>query len=200
MVRWSSLGKGDGTFTARRPCRLWAHALIDHGGRLQWRRDLGLGGANNGRYSGNSLGNGDGTFTPSASLVVNTGIPFAITTGDFNGDGHLDLAVALLVSNQVAIFLGNGDGTFTRAPLSPSTGQSPIVIAVSDLNRDGKLDLVTGNEESANMTILLGNGDGTFTSTASPVSIPGVTGGRGHQPCGGRLRSGWNSGFGGSGS
>ena len=39
------------------------------------------------------LGNGDGTFQPQVTYAVGSE-PDAIVAGDFNGDGHLDLAVA----------------------------------------------------------------------------------------------------------
>jgi hypothetical protein len=39
--------------------------------------------------------------------------PFAVTVGDFNGDGNLDLATATLDANSVSVLLGQGDGTFT---------------------------------------------------------------------------------------
>jgi hypothetical protein len=86
-----------------------------------------------------------------------------VATGDFNGDGIPDLAVANN-NDTLTILLGNGDGTFTPAAISPLTGSAPVSIAVGDFNQDGKLDLAIVNEYSNSVTILLGNGDGTFTS------------------------------------
>jgi hypothetical protein len=94
--------------------------------------------------------------------------PYAIATGDFNGDGIPDLAVTNYVSNTVTILLGKGDGTFTASAVSPSTGSEPGSIAVADFNGDGKPDLAVGNLNSNTVSILLGNGDGTFTPAASP--------------------------------
>ncbi len=95
---------------------------------------------------------------------------FAVTLGDFNGDGKIDIAVS--GNNIVAILLGNGDGTFTQAPGSPiAVGSSPCFMAVGDFNGDGKLDLAVANYTRNNVTILLGNGDGTFTEApGSPVA------------------------------
>ena len=39
------------------------------------------------------LGNGDGTFQNPVTYAVGTD-PVALVTGDFNGDGHTDIAVA----------------------------------------------------------------------------------------------------------
>jgi len=87
--------------------------------------------------------------------------PTGVATGDFNGDGRLDLAVANLRSNNVSVLLGNGDGTF-QAAVNYGAGSRPISVAVGDFNGDGKLDLAVSNNGSDNVSILLGNGDGTF--------------------------------------
>ena len=50
--------------------------------------------------------------------------PASIVTGDFNGDGRLDLAAANLGSNDVSVLLGNGDGTFQKA-MSFKVGSAP---------------------------------------------------------------------------
>jgi hypothetical protein len=100
--------------------------------------------------------------------------PWSIASGDFNGDGIPDLAVANSNGNSVTILLGKGDGTFTQAASVP-TGIDPVSIAVADFNGDGKLDLAVANLNSDSVTILLGNGDGTFTAAASPPT--------GYDPC-----------------
>jgi hypothetical protein len=107
------------------------------------------------------LGNGRATFTESAaipSLVLVT--PVSLTTGDFDHDGKLDLAISESGSNDLIILHGNGDGTFV-----PVNGQ-PIVagssnVAMADLNSDGNLDLVFSGGANS-IEICLGNGDGTF--------------------------------------
>ena len=45
-------------------------------------------------------------------------------TGDFNGDGRTDLAVANYGSNDVSILLGNGDGTF-QPQVTYAVGSDP---------------------------------------------------------------------------
>jgi trimeric autotransporter adhesin len=115
------------------------------------------------------LGNGDGTFNLAAASPATGNTPTAIATGDFNGDGNLDLAITNGGSNTVTILLGNGDGTFTAAA-SPATGNSPSSLVVGDFNGDGKADLAVTNETDNTVTILLGNGDGTFQAAASPAT------------------------------
>jgi hypothetical protein len=84
-----------------------------------------------------------------------------LAAGDFNGDGHADLAVVNQASNTVSILLGNGDGTF-RPKTDFPTGTTPVAIALADFNGDGKLDLAVANSGSRSLSLLLGNGDGTF--------------------------------------
>jgi hypothetical protein len=119
------------------------------------------------------LNKGNGTFGTASVIegVTGTG-PEYILTGDFNGDGKLDLALPDYTNNAVEILLGNGDGTF-QAPISVIGGgaiSGPGGLAVADFNHDGKLDLaVTSNNYyggGGGVAILLGNGDGTFTFSA----------------------------------
>ena len=102
--------------------------------------------------------------------------PYAVfvATGDFNGDGFTDLAVAtgtnpgVLVGTTISILLGKGDGTFQAAPFpSPIVGNQPFAIAVGDFNHDGKTDLAVVNMSTNNVSVLLGNGDGSFQTAAS---------------------------------
>jgi len=91
--------------------------------------------------------------------------PRAVVSGDFNGDGKLDLAVANYADNTVEIFLSNGDGTFNNG-LVTATGRGPDAMVVGDLNGDSKLDLAVANQTDSTILIFAGNGDGTL----APIS------------------------------
>jgi uncharacterized repeat protein (TIGR01451 family) len=109
-------------------------------------------------------------FAAPKSYPVGTA-PAFILTGDFNGDGKMDIAVGNAGSNDVSILLGNGDGTF-KAAVSFAAGLSPQQMAGGDFNGDGKLDLVVSNSGDGaavlgSITLLLGKGDGTFQAPAT---------------------------------
>jgi hypothetical protein len=118
------------------------------------------------------LGAGDGTFGPKNDFpaVVNAN---SITTGDFNRDGKLDLAVSNSSSSggdfqTVSIFLGNGDGTFQPKndfPIDPNG----IVVIAGDFNNDGNPDLAVAC--TSVVDVLLGNGDGTFRPKTTTTLI-----------------------------
>lgn len=120
-----------------------------------------------------NIGLGDGTFSiPLCSALAATtqGVGNLIS-GDFNGDGNLDLAFPNFEGpNTVSIYLGNGDGTL-QSPIDSTAGPFPYWIETGDFNKDGNLDLAVlyggspdygGLPADDEFWILLGNGDGTF--------------------------------------
>ncbi len=92
------------------------------------------------------LGNGDGTFQPHVDYGTGN-VPVWVTTGDFNGDGKLDLAIpdfAVDTGKVVSILLRKGDGTFVTH-VDYATGFGSGSVAAGDFNRDGGLDLAVTN-------------------------------------------------------
>ena len=87
--------------------------------------------------------------------------PQAVTVGDFNGDGRLDLATANTFFSDVSVLLGQGDGTFAAGQRFAADA-FPQAVTVGDFNGDGRLDLATANAGSDDVSVLLGQGDGTF--------------------------------------
>jgi hypothetical protein len=102
------------------------------------------------------------------------GVPTSVVTGDFNGDGKIDMVVADGYDNNLWLYPGNGDGSFGTPSIIPLTqGLTPVAIAAADLRGNGKLDLIVADFDSWTISVFLGNGDGTFSyehsySTAVP--------------------------------
>lgn len=108
------------------------------------------------------LGKGDGTFHEFAEY--NLGYePTSAAVADFNGDGHLDVAVTNEGVNgkgSVMVFFGNGNGTF-KPPTIYNLAAYPDSVAAGDLNGDGLPDLAVAEDE-AGVAILLNEGKGKF--------------------------------------
>jgi hypothetical protein len=105
------------------------------------------------------------SFRATSSFPVGDG-PEAVAVGDFNADGHPDLAVANSNTDNVSILLGTVSGSFTAgAPLT--AGDDPTDVITADFNRDGKLDLAVANFITDNVSIFLGNGNGTFSAATN---------------------------------
>jgi sugar lactone lactonase YvrE len=121
------------------------------------------------------LGNGDGTFTLGTGVTPSGGLPNALATADFNGDGKLDLAVALVAGENVSltVFPGKGDGTFGAAlGTSIAVEDSANRLNVGDFNGDGVADLFAGAQVSGpTVNILLGGGNGTFSQMPTGSAV-----------------------------
>lgn len=105
---------------------------------------------------------------PSGGGVINlpAGVPQSIATGDFNRDGHRDLAWNDFAFN-VQIAPGNGNGTF-RPHYSVRTGTSVNGIAVGDINNDSSDDFATVVHQSPGTVYShVNNGSGVFFQAGS---------------------------------
>ena len=175
----SYIGAGNGTFSPltayHGPGTPLAVASGDFNG--DGKPDVAIGfWAHNGNAGnvGILLGNGDGTFGNPHG--VRTAIRVAaLVTGDFNGDGKLDVAAttgALFHSEgDIELLLGNGDGSLQAPIVITSAPYDAVGLAAVDLNHDGNLDLVAHGGNASNtgqmLTVLLGNGDGSFQAPAT---------------------------------
>ena len=114
--------------------------------------------------------------------------------GNFNEDGHADIAVLCPFfyspehtyieeggTAAVGILLGNGDGTFKSPTYFPvgDSSYDPIWIAAGDFNEDGNLDVAVACWDE--VSILLGDGSGGFGKDR-PIKLPpeSVKGGKSH--------------------
>jgi uncharacterized protein (TIGR03437 family) len=122
------------------------------------------------------LGTASGFGTP-ANIPSGVVYPTAIVSGDFSGDGNIDLAVVGQTNGTapgtLAILTGDGHGNF-QAPVTIPAGVTPTALSAVDLNGDGKLDLVfsdsgpNGSGPGGGIYVALNTGTGVFQA---PVQV-----------------------------
>ena len=88
--------------------------------------------------------------------------PNGLDVADFDGDGHLDIAVANTEASSVSFLKGLPNGSFQRLWQDVAVRSRPLAVAAGDLDGDGNIDVVTANEGSHLVAILYGEGDGEF--------------------------------------
>ena len=103
------------------------------------------------------------------------GSPFAVASGDLDGDGHADLATANNASADVSILGGDGRGAFAFAR-ALDAGDQPVAIALGRLDPGDRVDVVVANEASDTLSVFLAT-DGGFAPAATidlaSASTPG---------------------------
>jgi FG-GAP-like repeat len=123
------------------------------------------------------------TVAPSFPVGPNNGLntkPVSVATGDFNGDGRVDVATANTDGHYVSVLFGNGDGTFGSST-NIDIGRTPNFVRALDVNGDGDLDLVTANKTDNSVSVLISNGNGAFSlagtfatgAATGPVALDG---------------------------
>lgn len=178
------LGNGDGTFTAGQLATAGTTPLGITTGDFNHDGITDLAVTNYGSASVAILlgigsgGFGDGTFGPPTLFACGPN-PHQICTGDFNGDGILDLAVANngSTTHGVSVLLGKGaggigNGQFDAKVDYPLNGL-PVGILTRDVDQDGVLDLLVTEDTAGTLAFYRGKGDGTFF-TASHIAA-GIT-------------------------
>ncbi len=111
-------------------------------------------------------------FAPAISYTTVGPNQLATTSGDYNNDGKVDLAVAGFNSSYgagnglVSILLGTGTGSFGAAT-NFAIADCPQSLISADFNGDGNLDIASADYCSNSTSILLGTGTGTFAAVTS---------------------------------
>ena len=111
------------------------------------------------------LNKGDGTFGAERQYTVGKH-PRGITSGDFDRDGDIDLAIARddpdTVKSSFQIWSNNGAAKFTRATeITLAEVGDPSVVS-DDFNGDGKPDLVVGFIGTDHQIVMLNRGGLSF--------------------------------------
>ncbi|HEY3176351.1 MAG TPA: VCBS repeat-containing protein [Candidatus Polarisedimenticolia bacterium] len=115
-------------------------------------------------------GDGLGWFTSMTPAQVAQS-PLSGATGDFNGDGKLDVVTASSLTGYVTFLPGLGNGNFGPGVNSPTGVSGSSFIAASDWNSDTLLDLaITSDDTGMSLVIMRGLGNGSFSVIGTKVT------------------------------
>ena len=173
---------GDGTFDAPRSFPAGGPSTGIAAGDVDGDGDADLALANHGSFGNGTKvsvlkNQGNATFVAPQSYTVGPG-PDAIETGDLDGDGDLDLAVAHATGARVTLLRNNGNGTFGEPqPYDLFAGAGSPDLALLDPDGDGDLDIVTPGyyDQSANdgrLVLLRNSGTAQFTIELVAYGLP----------------------------
>lgn len=163
-------GKGNGTFFPKVGNPVGAYPIALHTGKLDNDVHLDVIAVN---FVGGSvsvlLGDGSGGLQPAVDLPTQTPPaqtgPWDAALGDFDADGHMDIAVTNYSTDAVALLRGDGAGAF-GAPALTAAADNPTYVSSADLDADGDLDLVVTFDVNPGIRTFVNDGGGNFVQTA----------------------------------
>jgi hypothetical protein len=121
------------------------------------------------------FGTGAGVFSTASNFRAGNN-QSSVLSGDFNADGHLDIAVLLsqpTVAGEISILFNDGAGNFLTPKLF-TVANTPTMFASGDFNNDGRLDFVTANNNvDTQLSVLLSNNSGSY-ATSQAFLLPAI--------------------------
>jgi hypothetical protein len=103
--------------------------------------------------------------------------PVALTAGDFDGDGRIDLAAAMGATNSALVYRNStaGGGISFAAGVSFPLGTQPSALTSADLDNDGKVDLISTAQGAATVGLLRNVSSPGVVSFAARVDVATIS-------------------------
>ncbi len=112
----------------------------------------------------------DGAFRFRIATTTPVGTtPSPIAHGDFDGDGHTDLALGVVDPDALVVLRGDGKGAFETLQ-SPASGLRLGALHAADVDADGRLDLVGANLDR--LVVYRNVGAGRFAIAGEAPLLP----------------------------
>ena len=102
----------------------------------------------------------NGSFGGRTMSVLSSRLAYAwVVTGDFNHDGHVDVAVGQANPFAVSVLMNDGNGIFEllQVFVADRLRGSVVYLAATDLDNDGDTDLITADSISGSIYTLMNN-------------------------------------------
>ena len=177
-------GNGNGTFAAPRliaPATVVGRFVFPGEFNEDGRSDVVITGMRGGGGAGGLVSNvyvginkGDGIFEE--TLREQTEQQSMAAVGDFNGDGHSDLA-RVSDSSWLSVRPGRGDGTFEPPVTFGPVGPFPKFVMAADLDADGHQDIAISETDTIRVFWGIGGKsmlDSTQLASGHEGTVPGV--------------------------
>jgi hypothetical protein len=115
----------------------------------------------------------DAPFLSPVQVLAAPAIPDFVETGDFNADGHLDIAVASRGGRAIYVLEGDGAGGLARTETIDLPGKLTALVA-GDVNRqDGLADLIAAVDGAAGPRLMVLEGaSGALSATPEIFPLP----------------------------
>jgi hypothetical protein len=130
------------------------------------------------------INQGNGSFAAEQDYALPNSA-LSLATGDFNGDGRMDVAVGVAAGqggsgSGVYVMFGQANGTL-GSPVKIDSSINPTGLAAADLNGDGRADLIVAdqgffdyagasNQVNGALHVYLGNANSTFNAETLPAT------------------------------
>jgi hypothetical protein len=122
----------------------------------------------------NYLRGGEGGLSGERKNDLTVGLaPRALSAGDFDGDGSLDLVAANAGSSTASLFSGSAAGLSDQGRRDLELPGSPQALATRDLDADGALDLVVANGGTNTLSYLRGGPGGLSADRRRETQVEG---------------------------
>jgi len=105
---------------------------------------------------------GSGNFGPQRTIATGMKRTMGITTGDLDGDGHLDVLTTTPNDDSVTWYRNDGRGNFDAQRTITIWASAAREVAVADLDRDGDLDVLSASVLDDRIAWYRNDGNGNF--------------------------------------
>jgi hypothetical protein len=96
------------------------------------------------------FGRGDGSSSDAVTVADGTVTPYALTVGDVNADGHMDIVVGH-VGAPSTVYFNDGSGRHYR-PIPFGDAQGTVYgFAIGDFDNDGHPDIAVARSDAPNV-------------------------------------------------